>query len=79
MSLRTLAAPQSGARWMAIVSNLGALAADGLVALGKTLQSWHDRARDRRMLAELDDRLLSDIGLSRADVWREVNKPFWRF
>jgi uncharacterized protein YjiS (DUF1127 family) len=32
----------------------------------------------RRHLARMDDRLLRDIGLSRADAKREINKPFWR-
>jgi uncharacterized protein YjiS (DUF1127 family) len=43
-----------------------------------TLFSLADRARSRRMLAELDERLLRDIGLSRADIDREIEKPFWR-
>jgi uncharacterized protein YjiS (DUF1127 family) len=29
-------------------------------------------------LATLDDRLLADAGLTRADQDRECNKPFWR-
>lgn len=36
------------------------------------------RAQSRRHLAGLDDRGLRDIGLSRADVVRETDKPFWR-
>jgi uncharacterized protein YjiS (DUF1127 family) len=36
------------------------------------------RARQRRALACLDDRLLRDIGLSRAAAAREAAKPFWR-
>lgn len=36
------------------------------------------RAQSRRHLAGLDDRALRDIGLSRADVVRETDKPFWR-
>lgn len=36
-----------------------------------------ERARQRRLLAELDDRRLRDLGLSRADVAREAAKPFW--
>ncbi len=42
-----------------------------------TLEAWHERARGRRRLMELDDRLLKDIGLTRADVARETSKPFW--
>jgi uncharacterized protein YjiS (DUF1127 family) len=37
-----------------------------------------ERGRQRRALAELDDRLLRDIGLTRTDVWHEIAKPFWR-
>ena len=51
----------------------------GLVARGvDALLSWTDRTRQRRHLAELDDRLLRDIGISRADVEAEVSRPFWR-
>jgi len=38
---------------------------------------WQDRLRQRHRLAAYDDRMLSDIGLSRADVHRETEKPFW--
>ena len=39
---------------------------------------WSARARERRLLLELDDRSLKDLGLSRADARREAAKPFWR-
>ena len=42
------------------------------------MRKWRVRTRDRRLLIELDDRMLRDIGLSRTDVWREAMKPFWR-
>ena len=42
------------------------------------LVSWRRRATDRRHLLTLDDGLLRDIGLSRADVESEAGKPFWR-
>ncbi len=35
------------------------------------------RRRQRLALAELDDRLLGDIGLTRADVARETEKRPW--
>lgn len=48
---------------------------DGLRAL---VASWYERLISRNQLAELDDRLLRDIGLTRADVDVELSKPFWR-
>ena len=42
------------------------------------LLGWWELARQRQDLAGLDDRSLHDIGLSRADVEREMSKPFWR-
>ena len=46
-----------------------------LIAL---LRCWRDRARERRILARLDDRLLADIGITRLEQARECEKPFWR-
>ncbi|MBO0736352.1 MAG: DUF1127 domain-containing protein [Alphaproteobacteria bacterium] len=43
-----------------------------------TLREWRRRARDRARLAELDERTLRDIGLTRTDAEFLVNKPFWR-
>ncbi|MPZ34956.1 MAG: DUF1127 domain-containing protein [Rhodospirillales bacterium] len=34
-------------------------------------------ARSRRQLAQLDERLLRDIGLDRATARIEANKGFW--
>lgn len=43
---------------------------------------WLEAAADRRgqrlALRELDDHLLKDIGVSRAEAWRATRKPFWR-
>jgi uncharacterized protein YjiS (DUF1127 family) len=39
---------------------------------------WSERSRQRARLAELTEAQLRDIGLSRADVRRETEKPFWR-
>ena len=39
---------------------------------------WQQRARDRRQLQSLSDHMLRDIGLTRADVFAEASKPFWR-
>ena len=45
---------------------------------GVWLLDLEERRRQRAALMGLDDRLLKDIGLSRADVEREWNTPLWR-
>lgn len=39
---------------------------------------WHEIRRQRRALLALDDAMLKDIGISRADALQEGEKPFWR-
>ena len=39
---------------------------------------WMERSRQRRALAELDDRLLRDIGLTREDARQECANPYWK-
>lgn len=40
--------------------------------------AWQQRYELRRHLLEMDDRLLEDIGMSRAAAKQEAAKPFWR-
>ena len=42
------------------------------------VRTWYRRAGERRALAELDEHLLRDCGLSRAEARLEAAKPFWR-
>lgn len=42
------------------------------------LVDWQERAEQRHHLAEMDERMRKDIGVSYADVLREADKPFWR-
>jgi uncharacterized protein YjiS (DUF1127 family) len=42
------------------------------------INEWRRRARGRRELAALSDRCLRDIGVTRYEAAREINKPFWR-
>ena len=39
---------------------------------------WHELARQRRALLRLDDRMLKDIGIARADAEREARRSFWQ-
>ena len=56
----------------------GRQAADLLIRLIDLLLTWQQRASERRSLLEVDERMLRDMGLSRADLDRETRKPFWR-
>ncbi len=49
-----------------------------LARLAAILEVWRRRIRERGQLARLDERELHDIGLSRAAIHDEINKPFWR-
>ena len=42
------------------------------------LLTWQERAQQRHRLAALNDHMLRDIGLTRADVMAETTKPFWQ-
>ncbi len=42
------------------------------------LRRWRQRARERKLLGTLDDRMLADIGITRVERARECEKPFWR-
>ncbi|HSS62826.1 MAG TPA: DUF1127 domain-containing protein [Gammaproteobacteria bacterium] len=43
-----------------------------------TFEQWHLRARTRRHLRGLDERLRLDVGLDRDAAMREARKPFWQ-
>ena len=60
-------------RAIARTSAFSSMAAPLVAVVGKlpaSLLAWRRRARDRRSLQTLDDRLLRDIGLTRSDVTR---------
>lgn len=48
------------------------------IRLAEALQLWWERSAQRRELAQLDDRMLRDIGISRADAYGESRKWFWQ-
>ncbi len=48
------------------------------LAFFSLLARWRDNAQGRARLASLPEGALKDLGLSKADVWAEVQKPFWK-
>lgn len=69
------AAPSTGGRATAGIVRLVSVAAVRAVAAIDTMMT---RRRSRLQLHSLDDRMLKDIGVSRAEVVAESCKPFWR-
>ena len=48
-----------------------------LMKLAWMLYHWQIRVEQRYRLAEMDQRALEDIGLSRGQALAEARKPFW--
>lgn len=47
------------------------------ITFARIVVIWDTRRRTRAHLATLDDRMLDDIGLTRAEAGREAARPFW--
>ena len=56
----------------------GVVARSWLIRALDVLALWQERAAGRAHLAQMDDRMLKDMGIGRAEVHREAGKPFWR-
>jgi uncharacterized protein YjiS (DUF1127 family) len=44
----------------------------------KLFTVWWQRIRSRYELERLDERDLADMGLTRPDIFNEIQKPFWQ-
>ena len=78
--MSTLSSVRSFARIGAPAFSLGRTVAlmAGAVAVGiEAVMTRAELARSRRQLAQLDERLLRDIGLDRATARFEAHKGFW--
>ena len=64
--------------WIGSPTALYRIVVDQLFANGVILRTWSERRSQRRVLAELDERLLQDIGVTRSQARFEAAKPFWR-
>jgi uncharacterized protein YjiS (DUF1127 family) len=43
-----------------------------------TVREWGRRSREREQVSNMDERMLKDIGITRAEALRLSSKPFWR-
>lgn len=60
------------------IDALRTIAAGPVARTLSTVATWVRRQRSRKQLAELDDAMLRDIGISRANADFEASKAFWR-
>lgn len=68
----------SPAHGRSVRPRLGGLPGNLLIRALGTVLEWNDRYRQRIHLAQLDDRMLRDMGVSRSEAFHESDKPFWR-
>ena len=64
----------AGSTWLR--HGLAAAPMPVLKLLAGVIVRWA-RQRQRYSIAQLDDRILRDMGISRAEAEREAGKPFW--
>jgi uncharacterized protein YjiS (DUF1127 family) len=57
---------------------LGAFAIGTEASWRREIDEWVRRSHERGCLAQMSDRELRDIGLTRAEAHAEIRKPFWR-
>ncbi|MBT4889315.1 MAG: DUF1127 domain-containing protein [Rhodospirillales bacterium] len=46
--------------------------------LVETLVTWQRRSMERTQLKNMSEHLLRDMGISREQAQKEINRPFWR-
>ncbi len=63
--------------WPLLARSFGRVLRRAAAACWGWLRRAAERSSQRRALALLNDRLLRDVGLSRADAEAEARKPFW--
>ena len=56
----------------------GTVVGDWILRALDRLVLWQERAAGRHQLAQMSDRDLKDMGISRAEANWEARKPFWR-
>lgn len=64
--------------WPAWLAQGRSLLVADLARAWAVLKVWQRRSRDRAHLAQLDDRMLDDIGLTQDQAHRIARKPFWK-
>lgn len=67
--------PRSAAVFVAVSASLSV--ARSLTRLARAVDTWRRRHKSSMQCARIDTRVLRDLGISDAQRFIEVNKPFW--
>lgn len=78
MSTITSTISQPNVSTQAVAKDIQDAGKMGVLAVFKTLMTWQIRYVERRRMLDLSDHALRDMGLSRSDLRRAGQKPFWR-
>jgi len=81
MSLRTTLGPVPATRRLRRGSTRHTMLGASLRWILTLLRHWRERMRSRRQLrdlCELNDHILQDIGLTKAELRCKAKKPFWQ-
>ena len=68
---------QKGYAIVSVPAHASAGLFSALRAVYARLLRWQQLSSQRRRLSALSDAALKDIGLSRADIMQETQRPFW--
>ena len=63
--------------WAIEATRAGAGPLEQLTAIVSAYYQRHIQRRDLAELLERDDHLIADMGLTRAEILREIAKPLW--
>lgn len=66
-----------GQKGYVLVQAQGSFTERAFKSMKAHISRWYELRRQRRQLAQLSDAALKDLGLSRADVYRETEQHFW--
>ncbi|NQU58125.1 MAG: DUF1127 domain-containing protein [Rhodospirillales bacterium] len=75
MPVADSSASESWKSWILVSARL---LVSNLARIVEIFALWQSRSTARSCLGEFDERLLRDMGLTRVEALREINKPFWR-
>jgi uncharacterized protein YjiS (DUF1127 family) len=73
-SLADLRRASEWSGWRTAIRPLRAVAARA----SALVRTWRERSHERWVLTRMSERELHDLGLTRLQIFHEVNKPFWR-